>query len=782
MELLSYLANVTARSLCLASVALAGVWVFRVKTAAARHAALTVVTGGMLVLAALTATLPSISLRVLRAERAAPASPAQIDWLESLPSANITASHPSRERQRAVAQQPTWLPRFTWPALASAAYVSVAVLLLLRLAYGFLFTRRLVRATCVIEAGRPGGPPHYESSWISVPMTVGWLRPKILLPAAWKAWEARKLEAVLAHERMHIRRADWAIALLAAFNRSVFWFNPLAWWMEQRLALLAEQACDDAAVLETGAREPYAEALLDMAAAVRTGRGRMVWEAMAMARTAEVRKRIERILDETRQIPRGLTRGRWAALMACSLPLMIVTSVVRLAPAQDIRPPAQGDFARPALSPEPQAPPMALAQALPAPVGAAAAGMGGRGGASLTPPSPARPGEIKYKDKRLLVLYFDFQGMTTDDQIRVQNNAQTFIASQMTAGDLAAIMTYTGELKVVQDFTDDRDVLSRVVRNLPVSGGQASGVSGATDAEFDLYMADRQLASLEAAVKMLATLPEKKSLIYFGSGISRNGIGNDAQLRATIDAALRANVAFYPVDASGLPGAAFFQSVITASAQPPNPYIVPMEALPIHQADPVYAPEARGPGVAGAVQFRIIVGTDGHVRDAQLIGGPPLLQAAAREAVNQYLYSPFRMANGELAEFETTVSVPFWLNGASPSQSAIEKMRILTRNYQAEYGRNAGDSTGDHAPQLLRKVQPEYPLALRSQNIQGIVTLAFAVGADGVPKDIRVTQSADPGLNAQALAAASQWRFTPARKDGQPVEAPAAIQMTFRLQ
>ena len=80
----------------------------------------------------------------------------------------------------------------------------------------------------------------------------------------------------------------------------------------------AEQACDDAAVLATGAREPYAEALLDMAAAVRTGRGRMVWEAMAMARTAEVRKRIERILDETRQIPRGLTGGRWAALIACS--------------------------------------------------------------------------------------------------------------------------------------------------------------------------------------------------------------------------------------------------------------------------------------------------------------------------------------------------------------------------------------------------------------------------------------------------------------------------------
>jgi len=179
--------------------------------------------------------------------------------------------------------------------------------------------------------------------------------------------------------------------------------------------------------------------------------------------------------------------------------------------------------------------------------------------------TPAKPGEIKYKDKRLLVLYFDFQGMPPDDQIRVQKNALKFLSTEMTGSDLVALMTYAGELKVLQDFTEDRDAVIKIINTLVI--GQASEMSNvvsddssedtgaayvADDTEFNIFNTDRQLASLEAAVKMLATLPEKKALVYFGSGVTRNGIDNDAQLRATINAALRSNVSFYPVDATGL--------------------------------------------------------------------------------------------------------------------------------------------------------------------------------------------------------------------------------------
>jgi VWFA-related protein len=179
--------------------------------------------------------------------------------------------------------------------------------------------------------------------------------------------------------------------------------------------------------------------------------------------------------------------------------------------------------------------------------------------------TPARPGEIKYKDKRLLVLYFDFQGMPPDDQVRVQKNALKFLNTNMTPSDLVALMTYAGELKVLQDFTEDRDAVEAIINKLVI--GQASEMGDvvqddssedtgaayvADDTEFNIFNTDRQLSALEDAVKMLATLPEKKALVYFGSGVTRNGINNDAQMRATINAALRSNVSFYPVDARGL--------------------------------------------------------------------------------------------------------------------------------------------------------------------------------------------------------------------------------------
>src|SRR5262249_4784164 len=63
---------------------------------------------------------------------------------------------------------------------------------------------------------------------------------------------------------------------------------------------------------------------------------------------------------------------------------------------------------------------------------------------------------------------------------------------------------------------------------------------------------DRQLAALQTAVNMLKSINEQKSLVYFASGLRLNGTDNQAQLRATVNAAIRSNVAFFPVDARGL--------------------------------------------------------------------------------------------------------------------------------------------------------------------------------------------------------------------------------------
>jgi VWFA-related protein len=185
--------------------------------------------------------------------------------------------------------------------------------------------------------------------------------------------------------------------------------------------------------------------------------------------------------------------------------------------------------------------------------------------AVLTPIAPAVKGEVKYKDRRLLVLFFDQAGMPVTDQLRSQKAALKFLTSQITQSDLVAVMTYVTGLNVVQDFTGDRDRLIQVVKGLSLgengmangsTGDDSEGDTGAAytqdDSEFNIFNTDRKLAALESAVKMLGGLPEKKALVYFASGMQLNGIDNQAQLRATVNAAIRGNVAFYPVDARGL--------------------------------------------------------------------------------------------------------------------------------------------------------------------------------------------------------------------------------------
>lgn len=177
----------------------------------------------------------------------------------------------------------------------------------------------------------------------------------------------------------------------------------------------------------------------------------------------------------------------------------------------------------------------------------------------------SKGGEVKYKDRRLMVLFFDQSGMPVQDQLRAQESALKFLNTQMTKSDLISVMTYSNELKVLHDFTDDRDELIKLIREIRIgdvgmadggTGDEAEGDTGAAfsqdESEFNIFNTDRKLAALQQAVRMLGSLPEKKALVYFASGMSRTGVDNQAQLRATINSAIRGNVAFYPIDARGL--------------------------------------------------------------------------------------------------------------------------------------------------------------------------------------------------------------------------------------
>src|ERR1035437_3148148 len=177
-------------------------------------------------------------------------------------------------------------------------------------------------------------------------------------------------------------------------------------------------------------------------------------------------------------------------------------------------------------------------------------------------------GKVQYQDKRLLVLFFDFSSMQPQEQIRAQQSALKFLAEQMTPSDMVSIMTLGATVQVVQDFTADRDRLTQVIRSFPIgeaselaieadtgaaNSGEYTGAAFIADeTEFNIFNTDRKLMGLESAVRMLAPLPEKKALIYCSAGIPKTGVENHSQIEATVNAAIRAYVSFYPIDARGL--------------------------------------------------------------------------------------------------------------------------------------------------------------------------------------------------------------------------------------
>jgi VWFA-related protein len=182
--------------------------------------------------------------------------------------------------------------------------------------------------------------------------------------------------------------------------------------------------------------------------------------------------------------------------------------------------------------------------------------------ATVTQIAAPPAGDIRYQDRRLLVFYFDGSAMSPPDQVRAYTNALKYIDTQMTPADLIAVMAFQdGAVSVKTDFTDNKNTLREVIQILIYGDDQNNdgipdhpegSAFGQNEAEFNIFNTDRQLAALQTAVSMLRPLPEQKTLLYFASGLRLNGADNQSQLRATVNAAIRANVTLNPIDARGL--------------------------------------------------------------------------------------------------------------------------------------------------------------------------------------------------------------------------------------
>lgn len=170
-------------------------------------------------------------------------------------------------------------------------------------------------------------------------------------------------------------------------------------------------------------------------------------------------------------------------------------------------------------------------------------------------------------DHRLIVMFFDLSSMQDEDIDRAVDAANDYVNKKMEPADLVALVSMSTGLTMDQDFTNDKTALLKGLAKYNGSDetGFANGGTGSTDGtsddttafaaddtEYNSLNTDRELLAIRAVSKSLERVDQRKSMLYFSGGLTRNGIENQASLRAATNEAARANLAIYSVDSRGL--------------------------------------------------------------------------------------------------------------------------------------------------------------------------------------------------------------------------------------
>ena len=172
------------------------------------------------------------------------------------------------------------------------------------------------------------------------------------------------------------------------------------------------------------------------------------------------------------------------------------------------------------------------------------------------------------RDHRLIVMFFDLSSMQPEDINRAVEAAQNYINKKMQPADLVALVSMDTGLNMDQDFTSNKAALLKSVgryngtEDTGFANGNEGGNSGGTaddassftadDSEYNSLNTDRELYAIRTIAKSLERVEQRKSMLYFSGGLTRQGIENQASMRAATNAAVKANMAIYSVDARGL--------------------------------------------------------------------------------------------------------------------------------------------------------------------------------------------------------------------------------------
>jgi len=216
----------------------------------------------------------------------------------------------------------------SWALYLLAAWAAIAVLALARVAAGLVHLHRL-RSSCVpvdpqrldpalrspLDHARAGRTATLcVSDRVAVPTALGFFKPLVIIPR-WLMQELSPadLNQILLHELAHLRRWDDWTNLLQKIVRALFFFHPAVWWIEQKISLEREMACDDAVLAQTASPRAYAECLAHLAEKSFVRRSVALAQA-ALGRVRQTSLRIAQILDHNR--PAHTRRGWSVAVLS----------------------------------------------------------------------------------------------------------------------------------------------------------------------------------------------------------------------------------------------------------------------------------------------------------------------------------------------------------------------------------------------------------------------------------------------------------------------------------
>ncbi len=691
-ELAARMADASVRALVLAILALLLIPFIR-RSSTAQHAVWTLVLAGMLVLPFLRPIVPATHLHLPQMLTPQTNYAAAVDT--SGPSVAPPSMPPAENRT----------PAFPlWPLFAMAAYLAGVALFGARLLAGVVLTRRALGNTRAIPSELW---EHYdlvadakvdlnleESDYVRVPLTTGSTLMRVIFPSDWREWPQAKRKAVLAHELAHARRRDPLIALVVAVNKCLFWFHPLAWWLERRLPVLAEHAADDAALAVSFDAQAYARLLLDAAAQLDSAGNRLIWNSAAMSGPV-VAQRIRRVLD-VRTVQRLKPLGKVGRAMLVSLGLMLIW----ISTTVDVRTLAAG-----------QANGQAGAKEFPWQMTAEQVAALEQEIATNPENETARGRLLEYYTINEFCAQAIRDGMPTASECR---DRDVHTASRLTPLVLWLIdhhpesdlhkMAFIFPQLDPNGYQDARNHWLTQVNLHPNDARvlvNAAGTLGHRSAQeqIDLLQRARQLDPA-LGTEPLARVYSSILLAGYEPGLASE-IRNE--LQSSTDVALIGSVGQHVVEGgvsrlSTSERHALAAELVThaQTLEPQNRdwadlmegvKAIPAGWVPIvgekapasaqtnavqtiriggmvaaanlqESSPPIYPPLAKAAGVQGTVKLEILIGTDGHVKDVTVISGHPLLITAATDAAKLYVYKP-TLLNGQAVGVLTDVEIAF---------------------------------------------------------------------------------------------------------------------------